>query len=572
MGIITTPNKTPTIITRNARVRNGKEVDARPMRQVAVREAFVMQRQRKVVFHRSINLQSIAAGPGVGAGSNVHWRWHFHSGAASTSQGSLKLRMECGLLPPSQVGGDPRVRFAVDNGTTITYSAYLRPGTTATPGLDDIGWTSVEIDIAQTTDYKCRVELYDYARISFATVYEVHPLSSNTADAGVTDPGRFSDGAEITDEEHQQSLGFESGGHWLWRHNAAALFQLVPDWPILGTKFSTTSTSFANLLGGSTTVSSTSRGFTCMTQNHQPRHSDDVPCMFAVYAKQTGGSTDGTVQLIDSSGAIATIDDIELEGWYLMPCSLDGVGTSHKVDVQYKAGTSGTLVVESVCLYEYHGGVASSVSPVPPLWIETTRGIHNGDRTITFTPTTTPTNGDLLIVQAVAPDNAGSYFDTIASGWTTRTTDGVFTKVASSESGSYAFTLHADYSTTDIYGALTVVRADGSATIAYQAFNHTSQTTAGSSDLTTPTVAAQTNDMLISLVAVQHTTQPSWTPPGGTTERLDVAFQDDVARAILAVGTDANTGGTRTYARVGGPYGGGGDAGGSAVVVGSTTA
>src|SRR3990167_6656593 len=288
MGIITTPNETPTIITRNARVRNGKEVDARPMRSVAAREAFVMQRQRKIVFHRSINLQSIAAGPGVGAGSNVHWRWCFHSGAASTTQGSLVLVMECGLLPPSQVGGDPRVRFAVNDGVTTTYSDYLRPGTTATPGLDDISWTSTEIDIAQKQDYSCWIELWDYARISFATVYEAHPLSSNTVDSGVTNTTLFSEGAEITDAEHGQSLGFNSGGHLLWRHNAAALFQLVPDWPILGTKFSTTSTSFANLLGGSTTVSSTSRGFTCMTQNHQPRHSDDVPCMFAVYAKQTG--------------------------------------------------------------------------------------------------------------------------------------------------------------------------------------------------------------------------------------------------------------------------------------------
>jgi len=284
------------------------------------------------------------------------WVAYFHSGYASTSAGSLKLNARCGVY--TYETGAAKWRLKVYDGTTTTYSSWVTVppggGSSYDVSIEDIVDSEGSVDIDPDTRYEVAIEVPDgYRAPSSCIIQEVHRSYVDTNDTYVVDTRQAFNKGPIYDALHEDLC---VAAHGLHKRNGAHLLSLTPD--TISEAWTYSGLGYRNMLDTSlwTIVDSTTPGFNIQTQYHNPVHTDDVPCVFAVFASYSGGGTGGYVRLIGTSGALCTLNGWDTSGgWIYGTCNLDGSVDTQKLDLQISGSpdVSETLTVYGVSLFEY---------------------------------------------------------------------------------------------------------------------------------------------------------------------------------------------------------------------------
>lgn len=352
MTTLPIPRRYPPPAKWKDRIRNGKVPDWRTPSLVAARSNFVLAHCRKLLFSKTV-IAGENTPAGV-AGTSTPWRWHCGLGETTNSADEIYIHVEALMLPADNASAtDPR--FVVNIGGSASTDPG-RFGLIDTGGVDYANLSEVTTDysgsaLSPGTQYECSVDVIDYARLVSLSVWEVQSGGIDVSSSYVIDPRLYAVGNDITDAQHQQLIQHT---HAIWKTMGTQYFALCPD--VVANAWTRTTNSYVNVLDdSSTSVTADTPGYTLVPTYHNPYHTDNVPCVFAVYGSLSGAGT-GDVDLVDSTGSIATVQvNSATPAWYTTTCSLDGSG-SHKVDVHFQGDGSVTLTLNAVSLYAWGDG------------------------------------------------------------------------------------------------------------------------------------------------------------------------------------------------------------------------
>lgn len=338
----------PRIIQPHRWATNGRPPDVRFLRALIRSQNHAMAYRRKT-FLRWGDLDSPPDGL---SGDVTRFRWRCHTGYGATHIG---LVLGLGLDNKAS-GASPAVQLEITPvggaATTVTST-----GGASTTGTDDypsqILWRREKLAVSPNTTYECRLITKDYGRIVSVCAYEIaSPFVDPRKDYYVGEqPGVE---APVTDTLRERILvGLSS----MWRRNGSHLYS----WPgdPSGTQPTFATSTWTNIIDGSTTSSSSTPGFALgdadeVTLLSQPRRSkaDALDVVLAAHGSVATGSG-GEVRLLDNNGtAWMTLTGIGTTSqWYATTgtISLDGIT---KLDAQARA-TSSTLTLNALSLYTY---------------------------------------------------------------------------------------------------------------------------------------------------------------------------------------------------------------------------
>ena len=339
----------PRIIQPSRWATNGRPPDIRFLRALVRSQNHAMAYRRKT-FLRWGDLDSPPDGL---SGDVTRFRWRCHTGYGATHIG---LVLGLGLDNKAS-GASPAVQLEITPVGGGAATTVTSTGGASTTGTDDypsqILWRREKLAVLPNTTYECRLITKDYGRIVSVCAYEIaSPFVDPRKDYYVGEqPGVE---APVTDSLRERILvGLSS----LWRRNGSHLYS----WPgdPSGTQPTFATSTWTNIIDGSTTSSSSTPGFALgdadeVTLLAQPRRSkgDALDVVLAAHGSMASGSG-GEVRLIDNNGtAWMTLTGIGTTSqWYATTgtISLDGIT---KLDAQARA-TSSTLTLNAVSLYTY---------------------------------------------------------------------------------------------------------------------------------------------------------------------------------------------------------------------------
>ena len=339
----------PRIIQPSRWATNGRPPDVRFLRALIRSQNHAMAYRRKT-FLRWGDLDSPPDGL---TGDVTRFRWRCHTGYGATHIG---LVLGLGLDNKAS-GASPAVQLEITPVGGGAATTVTSTGGASTTGTDDypsqILWRREKIAVVPNTTYECRLITKDYGRIVSVCAYEIaSPFVDPRKDYYVGEqPGVE---APVTDTLRERILvGLSS----MWRRNGSHLYS----WPgdPSGTQPTFATSTWTNIIDGSTTSSSSTPGFALgdadeVTLLAQPRRSkgDALDVVLAAHGSMASGSG-GEVRLVDNNGtAWMTLTGIGTTAqWYATTgtISLDGIT---KLDAQARA-TSSTLTLNAVSLYTY---------------------------------------------------------------------------------------------------------------------------------------------------------------------------------------------------------------------------
>ena len=336
------PLKYPRLIHHRRYCRNGRPVHNRFMARIGEANNHIVAYRRKIVAYGGPGEDNLQAGQ---SGTVPTWSYYFRSGHGS----DIKLHFRF-LCKHSGSGTDPYVAFTVTDVATTTAVAtdqYHLQSTEPTPGL-------VTYSISADTLYTIDVSLVDYAEIIGLTVYETHPVEVDDTVTGVMDP-RYSIGAQILDAEQAAA---HDAMYALYQANSGG----VACWTRTGD--STTAPTFAtatyvNVIDGSSTiVTGATPGLSVQLTKRGHFEDTTVPCVVAVLAQRTvGGTISNGVRIADSGGTLATLTGwVGVLSWKTATLNLTDQDIQ-KIDILARGGSSETLRVDAVCIYQWEAAV-----------------------------------------------------------------------------------------------------------------------------------------------------------------------------------------------------------------------
>lgn len=333
--------------------RNGKHPDASAVNQMSeqLTQAFLFR--SKECF--SI-IGDLGSTPGIqassSAGSTKRWRFAFHTGGHSHS-----LLVRAVMYPPGSVGNFGNDTYsklliysdATESTLVSTTELHYGPGpSNALVG----GWQYHHIidkfvtGLDNDTDYYAVVTDETYGRIQSMAVADLQSVTEKNS--GYT-PTNFTEQTPVLDI-HRENMVDQLP--LLWKSGGAKVFNWTTN--VQSSPFQTTSATPTNILDGtSTTVTSSSAGYT-LDMRYKTRLSQaTVPCVLKVCASVSTGTL-GRVYLKNSGGTVASF----LNGWTSTPSwqsvTVQMPATLDKYDLHADDnGSAGTFSVYAACLYEY---------------------------------------------------------------------------------------------------------------------------------------------------------------------------------------------------------------------------
>lgn len=310
---------------------------------------------RKKVFMNMGDMDNPITG---GAATTVFARAYCHTGHGTTHIGfvvgmALDIRI---------AGADPRITIEVKISGGASTTETIRYGLNSEAAASDAGpnsisWFRPKIAVTADTRYEILVSAVDYARPVSVMAYEI----------GATEV----DSATNYFHEHQVGVGYpiydslRSAGliglSQMWRHNGSHL--LTYPGARNGTSPTYASTTWTNVLDGSTAVSAATPGYylggdanTYLTQHVRQSDSSTqvLDVVLAVHGSMSAGAT-GEVRLEDSTGTRCSITGITTTAqWHVATTTISAVDTMAKVDLQARtSNVANTLTVNAVCLFSY---------------------------------------------------------------------------------------------------------------------------------------------------------------------------------------------------------------------------
>jgi len=267
-----------------------------------------------------------------------------------------------GLAPASSANGANTARAFLtldDNISTLTSASLHYPKVQAgtfTPA--EVAWVRTEITVADgllaNTQYSGAITQEHYSRIAAVLVYEEGKEIADSTDDGTTDPLAYQQSAPIYADTIQDLC---ETGTLLWRHNACQLLSWSRHTEATATVLEVTSTSYVNLLDGSSTdaASASSPGMRINTQYHDTV-SGDVPVELGVRVRRTAGTGTMDIQLIleDNSVLLSTTISGSAASPYDSSTHTITAAAALKVDIQTRVSDGATTYeVDCVGLWEY---------------------------------------------------------------------------------------------------------------------------------------------------------------------------------------------------------------------------
>lgn len=326
--------------------RNGRLPAGALARQLAEHHNHFLAYRRKNVFAKSLNINRLDTQMPGGAGVAGHWRGRFWAGV-----GARRIEAVVGMAKALAGGGPsggglPYVDILVTNPDSSQVAteaaAYAAVDSGAADTLDEFNWAKIVYELPEDNGaYSWVLRAHNHARPFALGLYEVAGSPVDT-DAGAL-ASDVAATAPIFDEWHEQ---LTESGLLLLQRNRTHLLSWSQDRD--GQHFSTTSTSFANILSGSTTGwSAASPGAQLDLTYHRTRSANVTPVQLAVYGSSTGGT--GVCRLYDGTNNItATLGSTP--GWYTATTSI--AAGAAKWDIQARHPSGGTVEVHAVSLYE----------------------------------------------------------------------------------------------------------------------------------------------------------------------------------------------------------------------------
>lgn len=265
------------------------------------------------------------------------------------------LVFRIGMARPNYTLGEfeshpsPHVEITVSGSSsgTNTYRAYggVTGGGASADVPSEWAWVKVTAPILEKEGVNVRVRAMDHARLLTLTCYEI-----SDDDEASTEPEGYRLGELGVATGSPILVGqraiIAQGATDAWRNNGAHLL----NWGNDGASIARTSATYANPIGTTTTVTSSTFGWNIETTAHNTVSQAGVPVIFAVYGETTGGAT-GKARIANSSGMLVEITGIGSLGWYTALGTVPA-GTT-KVDLQIGSNGTNSFAIRYASLFEY---------------------------------------------------------------------------------------------------------------------------------------------------------------------------------------------------------------------------
>jgi len=342
----------PAPIATQQLVRNGLQVHSATGRGVVDGLNHAYAKQRKLFFCKSVDFTSIPQGL---AAANTVWSTYFKTGAAPASSPVLNLVFDMLLMPANNSAAvEPRCYWAVNEvGVGSTNSDELIYGAIETGALtpDHLTRGLIFHAVSPQTEYDVELVVTDYLRPVGCAIYE-DPFGAFDDTETYATPLIGGAGEIVTDQQHVDML---TNAHGMFKDNGATLFAWCTDQdPDTGGAAPTRTGTAVNAFDSAvSTWGANSRGFKVQGQYHNPFHTDDVECVFAVRASDTVNGK-GDVSLVSTNGTLATISGFTNAAggeWKTTTFVLDGSTNTDKLDIHI-ASSTGTVKLYAASAYE----------------------------------------------------------------------------------------------------------------------------------------------------------------------------------------------------------------------------
>lgn len=318
--------------------RNNQKPSHNLPQQIAASLNHSLVHQRKTLFAYSIGVT-----PAIVIGAQTVYRFHCHTGRISSSAHSLQIRATVVALGPFEAyltiddGGG-----AVNSNTREFFYDWTSNAT-----QDELITAELTVDADPDTTYECAIVVANTTTppVSICAHEVLSSASVSTADTDSNDTGEYASKAPIYDASIDKLF---TSAHDLWLDNGGAVLCFSDNTDTFESRSSAT---FANVFDASTSVTSSTKGYNIDVQYCNPRHTDNVRCVFAAY-----GSNDavagGQVRLADSSGALATLSTFSTAGeWKTTTVDLDGTLSNQKIDIQFAGNGTNNFNLGAVTVY-----------------------------------------------------------------------------------------------------------------------------------------------------------------------------------------------------------------------------
>ena len=340
----------PGLINTRGYVRNGKCPDGEYMRQCIAGTNHIAAFRKKLVMSHGRDINAIPVGSSSARTFGVGYVWAgYNTGRIQVHVGMI--RVTSASLTDSRVKVTIKRISAGSTQTLYFYNMQSAAGHSAdTP--EKISWLSQGVDIPASNEaYWITVEEENKARCVSASVFTKGNNPVNDAHAGVVTGTIGGSGAPILDGEQEDIFEAQTN---LWKKNGTTLACYTYD----TTPYSYTSATYINIVDrSSTSVASTSPGYTIDLRYHAYKGSTTVPVRLAVLAQRTSGTgSTGDNRARFTNGS----DSIELTGidstleWKVVDGTLPIGGAADKYDLQIRtASGSDTIAFYGVCVISY---------------------------------------------------------------------------------------------------------------------------------------------------------------------------------------------------------------------------
>jgi hypothetical protein len=339
---------TPPLIDDERFNRNGMVPNSAALRRLAEGFNYVACRQKKQILARC---QLLSAVTGSDASVQHPWPFFFHTGENTTGLtlhlGQVLLDTGFGSSYAKVTIRDHATGSVADSKELDFYG--LAPSTAVAPGEVHHGIYYLT-GLTPNTDYYGQFFMFLGSRILYASVSETSCGLADDSVTAVCDPGPLLAEGPIYSTH---GLDLVDANNKLWRHNGAHLSSWSTEKE--ESPVAVSSTTYTNVIDGTTAVAASSIGFDLWTQYHNTANRTTVPCKLAVNALRTAGAGTLDVRYTDGTNSIALtgIGTGGIGSWYVTTGTVPPqAGT--KWDIQAKVSAGGTTFdLYAASLFEY---------------------------------------------------------------------------------------------------------------------------------------------------------------------------------------------------------------------------
>jgi len=331
--------------------RNGQIPDAYFLRQLVTAQNHALAYRRKTFFRWGDFEQRFT---GISA-STVIWRVRCHTGLAAT-----KIGIIAGMGRSDKgSAGDPIFTFRASKVAGGSDSVQIHAGASLVAPTDvpsEIIWRDATVDVDPDADYELDLTTEDYARPLSVLLYEIANPEVDEATNYYVEAAPTIE-QPVYDATHLRIL---QGMSEMWRRNGRHLLS----WGGSGTGTNPTfnSTTWTNVIDGSTSVSASTPGYYFHSDEEgEAKHirvsdtsASTVNVVLAVHCSVTGSAT-GEVRLQSTGGTAASITGMgTASAWYTTTTTITTDNLLDKLDLQCRTSNgANTVTLNAVSLYTY---------------------------------------------------------------------------------------------------------------------------------------------------------------------------------------------------------------------------